>query len=147
MVFRSKVDAFFIKFMLLVVLVIASGSLFPLFIEEVRNNVTAVIVLISTFLLVISFLLWANFSATYIFEKDYLVIKSGPFRYRIPYKNITKVSPTTAIFSGHKALSSRDALEIFNKTTFYGSIKISPKRKKEFMTELIKRCPSLQIQE
>jgi len=133
--------------MALVVLIIASGSLFPLFIEEVRNNLTAVIVLISTFLLVISFLLWTNFSAKYIFEKDYLFIKGGPFRYRIPYKNIIKVSPTTAIFSGHKALSSRDAIEIFNKTTFFGSIKISPRDKKEFITELKKRCPNIQIQE
>ena len=88
----------------------------------------------------ISFILWTGFSVKYVFYQDYLLIKGGPFRSRIPYENITKVSPTTAIFTGHRISSSRDGLEIFNKTTFLGSIKISPKNKEEFIAELKKRC-------
>lgn len=147
MVFRSKVDSFFINFMLIVVLIIALGSFFPLFIEEVRNESAAVLILATIFLIVISFLLWTNFSVKYIFYQDYLYIKGGPFRSRIPYEHITKVLPTTAIFTGHRILSSRDAIEIFNKTTFMGSIKISPKNKSEFMSELKKRCPNIQSPE
>jgi len=45
MVFRSKVDAFFRSFMLIVVLIIGAGSFFPLFIEEVRNELAAVLIL------------------------------------------------------------------------------------------------------
>ncbi|WP_087974957.1 PH domain-containing protein [Oceanobacillus rekensis] len=145
MVFRSKVDAFFVNFMLIVVLIIGLISFFPLFIEDAPF--LAVLILTSTFLIVTGFILWTNFSVKYIFYEDYLFIKGGPFRSRIPYENITKVSPTTAIFSGHSILSSRDAIEIFNKTTFLGSIKISPREKREFISELKKHCPNVHIQE
>jgi len=147
MVFRSKVDAFFSNFMLIVVLIIGAGSFFPLFIEEVRNELAAVLILTLIFLILISFILWTGFSVKYIFYQDHLFIKGGPFRSRIPYENITKVSPTTAIFTGHRILSSRDGLEIFNNTTFLGSIKISPKNKDEFIAELKRRCQRIQIQE
>ncbi|MBP1915060.1 ABC-type transport system involved in multi-copper enzyme maturation permease subunit [Lederbergia galactosidilyticus] len=147
MVFRSKIDVFYVNFMLIVVLIIALGSLFPLFIEEVRNEWIAVLILVSIFIVLVSFILWTNFTVKYIFYRDYLFIKGGPFKSRIPYKNITEVSRTTAIFTGHRIMSSRDGLEIFNKTTFLGSIKISPKNKREFIIELKKRCPNIKIRE
>src|SRR5690625_2346381 len=147
MVFLSKVDAFFINFMLIVVLIIAAGSFFTLFIEKVLNELAAVLIVTLIFLIFISFILWTGFSVKYIFYQDHLFIKGGPFRSRIPYENITKVSPTTAIFTGHRILSSRDGLEIFNNTTFLGSIKISPKNKDEFIAELKRRCQRIQIQE
>ncbi|MGM0843694.1 MAG: PH domain-containing protein [Bacillota bacterium] len=149
-VFRSKIDAFFLNIILIAVLIIALGSFFPLFVEEVRNDsevlLPAVIILTSIFLIVISFLLWTVFSVKYIFCNDYLYIRGGPFRSRIPYEKITKVSPTNAIFTGHRILSSKDAFEIFNETTFMGSIKISPRNKRKFITELKKRCPDIHIQ-
>src|SRR5690625_7998267 len=98
-------------------------------------------------LIFIMFILLTFFSVKYIFYQDHFFIKGGPFRSRIPYENITKVSPTTAIFTGHRILSSRDGLEIFNNTTFLGSIKISPKNKDEFIAELKRRCQRIQIQE
>src|SRR5690625_2677929 len=98
MVFHSKVDAFFSNFMLIVVLIIGAGSFFPLFIEEVENELAAVLILTLIFLVLISFILWTGFSVKYIFNQDYLFIKGGLFRSRIPYEDITKVSPTTAIF-------------------------------------------------
>src|SRR5690625_4110897 len=136
MVFRSKVDAFFRNFMLIVVLIIGAGSFFPLFIEEVRNELAAVLILTLIFLVLISFILWTGFSVKYIFNQDYLFINGGLFRSRIPYEDITKVSPTTAIFTRHRILSSTDELEIFNTTTFLGSIKISPKNKEAFIAVL-----------
>src|SRR5690625_1718167 len=94
MVFRSKVDAFFSNFMLIVVLIIGAGSFFPLFIEEVRNELAAVLILTLIFLILISFILWTGFSVKYIFYQDHLFIKGGPFRSRIPYENIKNVLPT-----------------------------------------------------
>ncbi|MDL4839483.1 PH domain-containing protein [Aquibacillus rhizosphaerae] len=146
MLFHSKIDSYFIKFMVVVVIVIVLVSFFPLFFEG-GTQLSVVLTLISIFLLVISFIFWTAFSVKYIFYKDYLYIKGGPFRSRIPYENIIKVSHTTDIFAGHRVLSSRDALEIFNNTTFFGSIKISPRAKGEFIIELKKRCPNLKIQE
>ena len=145
MVFRSKIDAFFVNFMLVVVLIIAMVAFFPLFIEDVPF--AAVLILTFIFIIMVSFIVWITFSVKYIFYQDHLLIKGGPFRSRVPYENITKVSPTTAIFTGHTILSSRDGLEIFNKTTFSGSVKISPRDKSEFINELKKRCPNIQIQE
>ncbi len=147
MEFRSKVDAFFVNFMVIIVLVIASVTLFPLFLEEVRNDFAGMMILTSTFIVVISFILWTNLSVKYIFLQDYLFIKGGPFRSRIPYEKITKIAPTTAILTGHRILSSRDAIEIFNDTTVMGSIKISPENKKAFITELKKRNPGIRIDE
>lgn len=146
MVFHSKVDAFFITVMLIVVLVIGLVSFFPLFTEG-GTQLPVVLILSSSFLIVTSFVLWTAFSVKYIFFPNYLLIKGGPFRSRIPYESVIKVSPTTAIFIGHRILSSRDAIEIFNKTTFMGSIKISPRNKREFISELKKRCQNVKIQD
>jgi len=146
MVFRSKVDTFFVNFMLIVVLVIGVGTFWPLFLEG-GTELPVVLILTSIFLIVISFILWSVFSVKYVFYQDYLFIKGGPFRSRIPYEKITKVSSTTAIFTGYRMLSSRDGIEIFYKTAALGSVKLSPRDKREFITELKRRCPNIQIQD
>lgn len=144
MVFRAKVDGIYISFISIVVIVIGIVLFFPLFIEDVP--LLAVFILTSIFLIVIGFMIWTSFSIQYIFHEDHLLIKGGPFRSRIPFGKITKVSPTTATFTGHSMASARDALEIFNQTTFMGSIKISPEDKIGFLDELVKRCPNMQIE-
>ena len=48
---------------------------------------------------------------------------------------------------GYIILSSRDGIEIFDKTSMLGSIKISPQDQKAFIAELKKRCPNLEIHE
>ncbi|MDF1509653.1 PH domain-containing protein [Robertmurraya sp. DFI.2.37] len=146
MVFRSKVDAFFVNFMLVVVLIIALASFFPLFLEG-GTEPLVVLILTSTFLIIIGFILWCTFSVKYVFYQDYLLVKGGPFKSRIPYEEITKVSPTREIFTGYRILSSRDAIEIFYKTAFMGSVKISPKEQKRFMIELEKHCPHIRGEE
>ncbi|UOQ50583.1 PH domain-containing protein [Gracilibacillus caseinilyticus] len=92
-----------------------------------------------------SFILWCAFSVKYVFYQEYLFIKGGPFKSRISYEKITKVSPAKDIFTGYRVLSSRDGIEIFYITAVLGSVKISPEEKKEFITELTKRCPSVQV--
>lgn len=147
MTFQSKVDRFFTSFILIAVLIIGAVIFLPLFIEDVRNELATVLILTTILLIVIGFILWTAFSVKYVFNQDYLFVKSGPFRSRIRYENITKVSSTTAIFTGYRMLSSRDGLEIFYKNAALGSMKISPKNKSKFITELKRRCPNLQIQQ
>lgn len=142
MVFRSKVDMYFMNFVLIVILIIALAMFLPLYFEG--GNVLIVTFI---FLIFVSFLLWNVFSIKYVFYQDHLLVKGGMFRSRISYENITKVSPTTKIFVGYKLLSSKDAIEIFYKTASLGSVKISPRNKKEFISELKKRCPNIQFQE
>ncbi|WP_078552007.1 PH domain-containing protein [Bacillus alkalicellulosilyticus] len=146
MVFRSKIDRFFVVFIMILVLIIGVSTFFPLALED-GTDLSVVITLTSTFLIIASFVLWCVFSVKYVFYDDYLFVKGGPFRSRISYQDITKISPTSEIFTGYRLLSSRDALEVFYKTGAFGSVKISPRDKKEFLTELSKRCPNIQIQE
>ncbi|BAQ11174.1 hypothetical protein OXB_2703 [Bacillus sp. OxB-1] len=145
MTFSSKVDRFFIRFIVIAVLIIGSLVFLPLFFEDVRNELATVLIWSAILLIVIGFILWTAFSVKYVFNQDYLVVKGGPFRSRIPYENITKISPTTEIFTGYRILSSRNGLEIFYKNSALGSVKVSPKNKNEFIAELKKRCSNLQI--
>ena len=145
MVFHSKVDAFFVKFIVIAILIIGLVTLFPLFIGG-GDELSVVVVSISAFLIATALILWCSFSIKYVFHQDHLFLKGGPFRSRIPYESVTKVAPTSAIFIGYRILSSRDSIEIFNRTTMMGSVKISPKEQAAFILELEKRCPNLRIQ-
>ena len=82
----------------------------------------------------------------YVFREDFLLIKGGPFKSKILYQNITKVSPTTDRFTGYRISTSDKGFELFLKSATVGSIKILPKDKTGFITELRKRCPNTQIQ-
>ena len=147
MTFQSKVDRFFSNLILIVVLIIGALIFLPLFFEDFRNELITVLVYTTILLIVIGFILWITFSIKYVFNQNYLFVKGGPFRSRIPYENITKVSPTTEIFTGYRILSAKDGLEIFYKNAALGSVKISPKNKSEFIIELKRRCPNVQIQQ
>ncbi|MGE7688932.1 PH domain-containing protein [Lysinibacillus sp. NPDC097214] len=48
-----------------------------------------------------------------VFCEDYLLLKGGPFKSKIPYQNITKVSPTTDRFTRYRISSSNIGLELF----------------------------------
>ena len=144
MTMHSKLDEFFIKFILISIIIIGVVLFIPLFFIDIRGELNTVIMLIGIFLVLTSFILWASLSVEYVFNQDYLVVKGGPFRSRIPYENITKVSSTTAVFTGYTIVTSRDALEIFYKNALLGSVKVSPKNKGEFIAELKKRNPYVQ---
>ena len=145
MVFNAKVDVFFRSFILIVIVIFGTVIFGPLLFEK-EISLPLILILTLIFLLLIGFILWTTFSVNYTFRENVLLLKGGPFRSRIPYENITKVSSTTTVFTGHRILSSKDALEIFNTTTMLGSIKISPRNKDAFIAELKSRCPNIDIQ-
>lgn len=142
---RSKMDQFFIKFILIAILVIGLVAFFPLFFLDIQKESSVVLILTIIFLVITGFILWTSLTIKYVFNQDNLFIKGGPFRTRIPYENITKVSSTTAVFTGFRVLSSKDAIEIFYKKAALGSVKISPKNKDEFISESKKRYPHLSL--
>ncbi len=146
MVFRSKVDSFFIKFILIVVLIIGIVSFLPLFVEG-GTQLSVILLMTSIFIIVTGFILWIVCAIKYVFDQKYLLVKGGPFRSRILYEDITKVIPSKDIFIGYRILSSKDGIEIFYKKAILGSVKISPDNKSEFINELKKRCPNAQFKE
>ena len=79
------------------------------------------------------------FPLYYALERDLLLVRSGVLRYRIPYKEITKVEPTNNPLSS-PALSL-DRLHIHVEGRF--GVMISPLERERFLTELLARCPHL----
>lgn len=140
MVFKSKMDRTFRIFISISILIIGISCFFPVFLDE-EIPPEAMAILIGVFILIVAFLLWMLFGIQYVFNEEYLLVKGGPFRSRIAYENITKVSPTRDIYTGYRLSTSTDGIEIFYKTGFSGSVKISPKEKELFLSELKKHCP------
>lgn len=146
MIFRSKVDTFFISTISIIILILSAIILLPPLMDG-KAPMSLIRTSFAIFLMITGFILWATFCIRYIFYDDYLLVKGGPFRSKIPYQAITKIAPTKEIFTGYRILSSKDALELFYKSALLGSVKISPKNKGEFITELKKRCPHVEIKE
>lgn len=145
MTFHSKIDAFFIRFLLAAILFIAAVSFIPLLFEGAPFS--AFVIVSATFVITTALILWITFAIRYVFLEQHLLVKAGPFRSRIPYGSILKVRPTRDIFTGYRLLSSRDAIELINNTTMFGTVKISPEKQDVFIAELQKRCPELKIDE
>ena len=143
MVFRSKVDIFLLTLIFLVVLIMGTIPLLPIYKEA---SLLIIIIISTIFIISVGFILWYGTSIKYVFCEDYLLIKGGPFKSKIPYQNVIMVSPTTDGFTGYRISSSDMGLELFLKSGTLGNIKILPKDKMGFITELRKRCPNTQIQ-
>lgn len=143
MTFHSKIDSFFIRFLLAAILLIAAVSFIPLLFEGAPFS--AFVIVSATFFVTTALILWIAFAIRYVFLEQHLLVKAGPFRSRIPYGSILKVAPTRDIFTGYRLLSSRDALKIINNTTMFGTVKISPENQAAFIAELKKRCPDVKI--
>ncbi|MFE8699667.1 PH domain-containing protein [Cytobacillus sp. FJAT-54145] len=120
--------------------------LLPIILDTAKTALE-VTVMLFILLITVCLILWVAFDIKYVFEEHHLFIKGGPFRSRIKYEDITRVTPTNNILVGYRILSSKDALEILYKTGILGSIIISPKNKEEFILELARRCPNASISE
>lgn len=145
MTFHSKIDSSFLRFILAAILFIAAVSFLPLLFDDAPFS--AVVIVTATFLVTAALILWVTFDIRYVFLEQHLLVKAGPFRSRIPYGSILKVAPTRDIFTGYRLLSSRDALELINNTTMFGTVKISPENQEAFLAELKKRCPDVKLDE
>ena len=146
MVFRSKIDTFFVNFIMIVILLLALVSFWPHYFFN-KIDLFPFLLLSSTFLIPAGVILWSVFSIKYVYYQDFLLVQGGPYKSRILYEDITKVTSSNNIFSGYRILSSRDAIEIYSKQAFWGSVTISPMCKREFISELKKRCPNMNIRE
>ncbi|WP_413366949.1 PH domain-containing protein [Lysinibacillus sp. 3P01SB] len=143
MVFRSKGDIFLLILIFFAAFTMGIIMIFPVYKEALPSLITSSLAI---FIISITFIVWYGTSIKYIFCEDYLLIKGGPFKSKIPYQNITKVSTTTDRFTGYRISPSDKGLELSLKSSFLGSIKILPMDKTEFITELRKRCPNTKIQ-
>ncbi|MFJ7737649.1 PH domain-containing protein [Lysinibacillus sp. NPDC097287] len=138
MVFRSKVDFFLLTLIYLVIVIMGTIPLLPIYKEASFSTLMRIA---AFFLMTAGFIMWYGTSIKYVFSEDYLLIKGGPFKSKIPYQNITKISPTTAGFTGYRISWSNPGLELGLQSATFRRIKLLPKEKLAFITELSKRYP------
>jgi hypothetical protein len=145
MVFRSKIDSFFITIMAISIALLGAVLFIPFFMDQYKTLIDGVIVF-CLFLFAAGIILWSAFFIKYEFHDHYLNVRGGPFKSRILYKDISEIHPTKEIFTGYRLLSAREGLEVFYRTSGLGSVKISPKEQELFLLEVKKRCPKVSIQ-
>ena len=144
MLFRSKIDKSFLLLISFALLVMSAVFLMPLYFDQERSLQDTVIVLL-LYLFSAGLILWSSIDIKYVFYPNFLLVKGGLFRSRIPYAEISRVTETNEILIGYRLLSSKDALEVHYRTGWLGSVKISPKDKKGFIDQLQKHCPHITI--
>ena len=84
---------------------------------------------------------WIVCTTDYTFDGDHFLVRSGPFRWKVPLAKIDEVKPSRTLASS-PALSL-DRLEIrFNR---YDAVVISPVRREDFLAELKQRRSRLGV--
>jgi hypothetical protein len=88
-------------------------------------------------------MLWTLYSTRYLLTDSGMKIRSGPFRWWVPYADIEHVAPTRSVLAGPAC--SLDRLQVVCKGSSLG-LMISPERKSEFLTDVVTLSHSLRLQ-
>jgi Bacterial PH domain len=105
-----------------------------------KADLLGILITVVINLTLIAFISWLWFTTYYVLGEKELIIRSGPIKKRIPYREIS---------SAHKTLNplSSPALSLkrINITYQFGMALISPKNRDEFLQKLSERCPNATI--
>ena len=101
----------------------------------------ATVVVLVMGVLTLALPLWIVLGTHYELADRDLCIRSGPFRWRVPLEQVRAVAPSHSVLSA-PALSL-DRMRISYGRT--GSILISPRDKLQFLKELQRRCPGIEV--
>jgi len=91
-------------------------------------------------IVVVGFVLSLLYSISYTLDDRELLIRCGPFKYRIPLSEIDRVTPSHNPLSSPAASLDRLMIRWYSEKK---RILISPDTKQEFMQELENRCEQL----
>ena len=128
MIFRSSVDGWFYA----LILGAAALTLFGLVAALKDGSTVGLATVAVAMVLAVAFPIWLLVSTYYVVDEETLLIRSGPFRWRIPRSEIRSVQPSRSPLSS-PALSL-DRLEI--RYSGNRSILVSPSDREAFMTAL-----------
>ncbi len=132
MIYKSKIDAW----LGLIILIVPAVTIITIIVEGIsQTNLLALALMVLASLLTI----WLMLATDYRFKDDKLVVRSGPFNWKIQLSDITHVKESRELIAS-PALSL-DRLRIEYKGTF-GAILISPENKQGFIAELESRRAS-----
>lgn len=136
--FPSKRDWWIVALIWLSVMVSVVGGFVPLVVKGASwsEMLIMVVLLVGIDLL----MLWVLYGTGYTVTQAHLLIRCGPFSFRVPLQHIDSITPTRSPWSSPAC--SLDRLKIV-----YGlsqqSIMISPADKPGFLSVIAQRCPSL----
>ncbi|KGO89023.1 PH domain-containing protein [Flavobacterium suncheonense] len=137
--YRSTLNPIIVPFLVMVVF----GSVASFFVENEGEEMP---VAVSIFLSVISlFIVWMLFDTKYQIKGNDLLYFCGPIRGKIDILQIRKIENVKTWFVGitlKPALGSYGLSITYNK---FDEIYLSPKRKSEFVAELLKINPNIQL--
>ncbi len=136
-IYESKRDAWIIVLIWIGVLMCLFGVA-----AQLASSATLVLKVVTAIiaLLAVGFMLWTLYGIRYTLTDAALMIRCGPFRYRVPLDRIESVRPTRNPLSSPAASLDRLRIE-WNKGR--RRIMVSPLQKKEFMRDLERRCAQL----
>ena len=103
--------------------------------------VVATVVVLVMGVLTLALLLWIVLGTHYELAERDLLISSGPFRWRVPLEQVRAVAPSRSVLSA-PALSLDRMRITYGRA---GSILISPRNKLQFLEELQRRCPGIEV--
>ena len=87
-------------------------------------------------------MLWVLYGTGYRVTRDTVLIRCGPFSFRVALKDIEAITPTNSLLSSPAC--SIDRLKIV-----YGlsqqSLMVSPVDKSEFLSAIVQQCPTLVV--
>lgn len=119
--------------------IVVVAALYCIFFESPLKYLIALMCLI-----VVALVIWVRCATWYELRDDVLYLRSGPFHDEIPYTEIKTVDKT-------RGMDFIMALD-FNRLQLNaglnpekGKIVLSPEREDEFLAELSRRCPELEI--
>ena len=139
-VFESKRDAWLVLIIWVGALVSAYAGFAQL--DSAASLLVRAVVLV-ILLAAAGFMLWVLYGTDYTLADDTLLIRCGPFRYRVPLAAIDSVDPSRNPLSS-PACSLDRLLVKWNDGR--RRILISPSRRADFLRDLGRRCPQLEAE-
>ena len=136
--FTSKVDTWLFAIGPLAGMAAAAVAL-PMAMQS--GSAPDVMVLAAVVALTLILPIWLLLDTNYTLTADELLIRSGPFRWRIALSDVREVSPS------HSWISS-PALSLDRLRIRYGAgrnILVSPREKQRFIDNLHQRCPAVLV--
>ena len=106
----------------------------------IPNLVLAIIALLLTLLFT-----WCWFETFYIIDEENVYYRSGPFRGKVPVKNIRQLNPNATSWAGVRIALKFRYLRILYNT--YDEVFIAPQEQDRFIETLMKMNPDIVVEE
>jgi len=136
-IFTSKRDAWIVILIWVGALAIAFGGIATL---ATVGTALAKLALAALYFAAAAFMFWVLYAISYAVDDEELLIRCGPFRYRVPLAQIDSVRPSRNPLSSPAASIDRLMIRWNSEKK---RILISPEPRKKFLKELDARCDQL----